>query len=912
MTDISGLGGSEGSIGGLGSQTMATIRAGIEADVRPINKLTDAVKTLRSEIKKLREEFDALSKSSSGLGAGAGTASVTGTNMAQFSNTSQPAQAGGGGGGGGIGGMLGMVAGFARGGGGGGATAAAVGIASEGINATIQAMDARADRARPYALSADRMSVLYQQMTGMSQVQVQDMYRQPLTQYRLGAGGINQLLAMQATTGISAAQQAPGIEALRTMTGFSLSTAGATNIITNLAAPEVANRMFMMGGGGLIGPGGAQRNVQDVIQNLVQSAGLTDERILKGAFAPGSITRSRLTQMGVAPELQDVVLQYAQQNIQYKNAGGRGMYDPSSKQARELMGIEGNFATQAEETERLRVARDEQFYSRQADNFADLERQTQSLVEAFTKLEDSISGIIGGRISTRVGGEIGGAIGGIFGAPGRALGSLLGMGIGSMFGDPMGSNYPVRRGDPVGSSKKSADLDASITVPTYSGRKSLNEVKNMASFKKLHPKMQDRILNMMRENPNVGIGEGYRSVESQSKLFFDRYTEVSGDSDYDVEWNGSFWKKKPGVAAAAPPGRSMHGVGLAADLMGDLDWVVKNAHRFGLQHFADVNSEPWHVQLAELPKSFREYEKSGAPLGLGPESFSVRDVNKKTSVGTTGSTRKEGTQSKDLEFQIVEHLASGVLSGESISTRVAMGTLASSFGSSFEGPSDSARSTGKTPISTSRSKAGGMTGQEVARLLYGAGFRGDDLVKMLAIAKRESGWNPSAHNPNASTGDDSYGLFQLNTLGDLWSFYQSRGLSSKDQLFDPLTNVSMARELFEAAKRERSGNGFYYWGDYAGSGPGSAMGHTNVEEAASIVNSMNFDRGDPIVGLMDEVRTSSKASSGSVSVVGGNTFHINPTINMMGNGSTGDLQQIAKEVARMIQRELEVSSLRNN
>lgn len=918
MTDISGSTGGEPSIAGAGSQPMATVRASMDADVRPINKLKDAIKTLKQELKETREEFEALGKASA-TALGSGTTTSAGTRIAAFNNTSEPA---------GSGGLLNRLRGSlssAMGGGdeGVGRIAGVAGAFGKGVMTAVNAMDARADRGRAYALSADRMSLLYQQMTGMSQAQVQDIYRQPLTDYRLGYGGVNQLLAMQASTGISAAQQAPGVEALRTMTGFSLSTAGATNIITSLAAPDVANRMFIMGGGGLIGPGGSQRNIQDVIQSIVRTAGLTDERIVRGAFAPGSITRSRLTQMGVAPDLQDVVLQYAQQNIQYRRAGGRGMYDPSNPQARELMGIESNFATQAEETERLRVARDEQFYSRQADNFADLEKQTQNLVKVFTELEDRLSGIIGGRISTRVGGTIGGvlgaAIGGVFGggAPGAMVGFGIGTSLGSFIpipgvsGDPMSSHLPVRRGDPVGvGGLSSSALDASISVPTYSGKKTLNEVKTMSSFKKLHPKMQDRILSMMRENPNVGIGEGYRSVESQSNLFYERYDEVSADSDYDIEWNGSFWKKKPGVAPAAPPGRSMHGVGLAADLMGDLNWVVKNAHRFGLQHFNDVNNEPWHVQLAELPRSFRDYEKSGAPLGLGPDSYVVQSVNRKKGINI-GSTPIETSNEEGLGFQVLEHLNSG-LEYQSISSRVAMGALSGTIGRYFEYGEETS-STTRTSISSRTGTSGGrLSGEEVARLLYGAGFRGNDLIKMLAISERESGWNPTAHNPNRSTGDNSYGLLQLNTLGNLWSFYEQRGLTSREQLLDPLTNVRMAKELFDASKKWNDGNGFYYWGDYANSGPGSALGHTDTAKAAEIVNSMDFNRGDPVVGLINETKASSRGSGSNVSVMGGHTFNISPTIQMSGNGSGADLQQIAREVARMIQRELELSSMRSS
>ena len=57
----------------------------------------------------------------------------------------------------------------------------------------------------------------------------------------------------------------------------------------------------------------------------------------------------------------------------------------------------------------------------------------------------------------------------------------------------------------------------------------------------------------------------------------------------------------------------MHELGLAADLVGDLKWVVDNAGQFELRSFASVNDEPWHVQPVELPTRRTEYEQQGSP-----------------------------------------------------------------------------------------------------------------------------------------------------------------------------------------------------------------------------------------------------------------------------------------------------------
>lgn len=62
----------------------------------------------------------------------------------------------------------------------------------------------------------------------------------------------------------------------------------------------------------------------------------------------------------------------------------------------------------------------------------------------------------------------------------------------------------------------------------------------------------------------------------------------------------------------------------------------------------------------------------------------------------------------------------------------------------------------------------------------------------------ESSGNPVAHNYNPSTGDDSWGLYQINLYGRL-----KDDRPSVEELKDPEKNIAFAAELFR-----NSGNSF--------------------------------------------------------------------------------------------------------
>lgn len=86
---------------------------------------------------------------------------------------------------------------------------------------------------------------------------------------------------------------------------------------------------------------------------------------------------------------------------------------------------------------------------------------------------------------------------------------------------------------------------------------------------------------------------------------------------------------------------------------------------------------------------------------------------------------------------------------------------------------------------------GVLSPNELYQLALSAGFPSDTAVKMTAIALKESGGNPQAFN--GVPPDESYGLWQINMIGDLGARRLALfGLSSKAQLFDPTVNARAA------------------------------------------------------------------------------------------------------------------------
>jgi len=82
---------------------------------------------------------------------------------------------------------------------------------------------------------------------------------------------------------------------------------------------------------------------------------------------------------------------------------------------------------------------------------------------------------------------------------------------------------------------------------------------------------------------------------------------------------------------------------------------------------------------------------------------------------------------------------------------------------------------------------------ELKELLKAVGFEGKALRTAWAVAMKESNGRPRAHNGDLSTGDNSYGIFQINMLGGLGEDRRDKfDLETNKELFDPVTNAQIA------------------------------------------------------------------------------------------------------------------------
>jgi hypothetical protein len=105
-----------------------------------------------------------------------------------------------------------------------------------------------------------------------------------------------------------------------------------------------------------------------------------------------------------------------------------------------------------------------------------------------------------------------------------------------------------------------------------------------------------------------------------------------------------------------------------------------------------------------------------------------------------------------------------------------------------------------SPLETFKD-AKALTSVELKDLLKAVGFEGKALKTAWAVAMKESNGRPVAYNGNRGTGDNSYGVFQINMIGSLGEARRDKfNLDSNADLFDPVTNAEIAFYMTNGGK----------------------------------------------------------------------------------------------------------------
>lgn len=185
-------------------------------------------------------------------------------------------------------------------------------------------------------------------------------------------------------------------------------------------------------------------------------------------------------------------------------------------------------------------------------------------------------------VGAGIGAAVGGVAGGIYG------------GIKNLFGDA----WPEWMREDVGDANDVTPKDP--TAPTASG-KDLPGAKG--GDQNMNPEFVKRLQQMFADNPRLSLTSGWRDSAAQARLY----------------------REKPHLAA--PPGKSNHERGTAADIgpPSEYGWIAANVGRYGLflpmPNTADRKAkgkkiEPWHVEPIGLTGSVPvSVSATGEPVG---------------------------------------------------------------------------------------------------------------------------------------------------------------------------------------------------------------------------------------------------------------------------------------------------------
>lgn len=188
------------------------------------------------------------------------------------------------------------------------------------------------------------------------------------------------------------------------------------------------------------------------------------------------------------------------------------------------------------------------------------------------------------------------------------------------------------------------------------------------------------------------------------------------------------------------------------------------------------------------PKGLAPLSAVGTSIDRPAKFSMVRGVSLSSFSGVSGSSSASIMGANDLTSTLAS-LAGNTLIGNG--SGVFDGGSTASYSQSNNPDEESSDSVGQPQVAN-------VGSGKLINLLMSVGFTGEKLREAWAIVMRESGGRASAHNSNRATGDDSYGLFQINMLGSLEAERDAKfkkyvpGYRNKKDLFDPYINARAA------------------------------------------------------------------------------------------------------------------------
>lgn len=314
----------------------------------------------------------------------------------------------------------------------------------------------------------------------------------------------------------------------------------------------------------------------------------------------------------------------------------------------------------------------------------------------------------------------------------------------------------------------------------------------MSDFNGLAPVFQQQLQSLINaSNGRVRLVSGYRTREQQAAAFNEAAKRFG--NEYATNW-------------FADPAHSNHVKGAAGDLAGDLTVAHQLAPQFGLAF--PMGWEPQHVEMVSTRLHAHPQAYTDPPPGeTNPVHADMSNSNPHLAATLAEAllpttTNRLGTAG-GLQYDVGQKTIDAVTDPN----LAAVAQPSAESGTSTSG-GGSTTSAGGANIPTGK---GNVSPTALYGALTAAGLPPTAAAAFVSIAGRESGYNTNAHNGNRGTGDDSYGLFQINLLNGGWTnFLQAHGLAN------PAADLTTLEGSVRAAAAIYGSSGLHPWGGYKG------------------------------------------------------------------------------------------------